>query len=99
MRILSGEQVEELRVEQWEEQRGGLTDRHFRMAQGFFMSTDYAYFGPNPRTFGGPGAGGQVFFVDPDARLGFGYLCNLGYPRVDLGARCRAVIDAVYASL
>lgn len=99
VRIMSPQQVAEMGKEQWEEQQEGLTDRHFRMAAGFFMGTDFAYMGQNRSTFGAPGGGGQLFFVDPHARLGFGYLCNRGYPSSDLGARCRALVDAIYSSI
>ena len=49
-----------------------------RFGLGFMLSQPRpgASFGPNPRAFGHPGAGGSVGFADPDARVGFGYTMN-----------------------
>lgn len=72
-----------------------------RFGLGFMLSQPGAQYGPNPRSFGHPGAGGSLGFADPDARVGFGYVMNqMGPPAsVLLDPRCAALIDAVYASL
>ncbi len=54
--------------------------------------------GPNPRSFGHYGNGAVLGFADPDARLGFGFVCNrAGKSWRD--PRNIALIDAVYESL
>ena len=73
-----------------------MTGRHFKMAMGFFRSTDHVYFGMKEGTFGGAGTGGQTFFSDPDNNLAFGYLCNRVSPSVELSDRSRKLIDSTY---
>ena len=72
-----------------------------RFGLGFMLSQPRAgaSFGPNPRAFGHPGAGGSVGFADPDARVGFGYTMNRMGPHILLDPRATALIDAVYRSL
>jgi CubicO group peptidase (beta-lactamase class C family) len=74
----------------------GLTTR---FAHGFMLSQRLpnASFGPNPRAFGHPGAGGSVGFADPDAGVGFGYVMNRMGPHILLDPRAVDLIDAVYA--
>ena len=70
-----------------------------RFAQGFWLSMD-GNMGPNPRTFGHPGAGGSLGFADPDRRIGFGYVMN--QMKVGINAEsttCRRLIDALYPLL
>jgi CubicO group peptidase (beta-lactamase class C family) len=55
--------------------------------------------GPNPHTFGHPGAGGSLGFADPDAKVGFGYAMNQMSLEPLLDPRAKALIDATYASL
>ncbi len=54
--------------------------------------------GPNPRTFGHYGNGALLGFADPDARIGFSYVCNRA-GRSWRDPRNIALIDALYASL
>jgi CubicO group peptidase (beta-lactamase class C family) len=58
-----------------------------------------ARFGPSPRAFGHPGAGGALGFADPDGKIGFGYTPNRLGPHILLDPRAIGLIDAVYASL
>jgi len=98
--IMSADYAKTLGDIQWEELEGGLTGRHFKMTRGgFWASTKAAYLGGRPSTFGGAGAGGQVFLADPDLNLGFGYLCNNGPADSSLGPRSASLIDATLASL
>ena len=70
-----------------------------RFAQGFWLSRD-GNMGPNPRSFGHPGAGGSLGFADPDGRVGFGYVMN--QMKVGLqgeSTTSRRLIDALYPLL
>jgi len=55
-------------------------------------------FGPNPRAFGHYGNGAVVGIADPDARIGFSYVCNHA-GRSWRDPRNIALTDALYASL
>jgi CubicO group peptidase (beta-lactamase class C family) len=70
-----------------------------RFSTGFMVTKADDPFGPNPHTFGHPGAGGSLGIADPDARLGFGYVMNKMGPYIIVDPRTRALLDAVYASL
>ncbi len=54
--------------------------------------------GPGGRSFGHYGNGGVLGFADPEARLGFGFVCNRA-GRSWRDPRNLALVDAVYASL
>jgi CubicO group peptidase (beta-lactamase class C family) len=69
-----------------------------RFSTGFMLSQPHDPMGPNPRTFGHPGAGGSIGFADPDARVGFGYTMNKMGPYILMDPRPRAMVDALYAS-
>ena len=43
---------------------------------GWTPPAEHAPYGPNPRAFGHPGAGGSLGFADLDANIGFGYTMN-----------------------
>jgi CubicO group peptidase (beta-lactamase class C family) len=98
--VLSPESIERCR----DEQSRGL-DRVLqiptRFGQGFMLSQDepLTSFGPNPGSFGHPGAGGSVGFADPQAKLSFGYAMNRMGPHILIDPRAQALIDAAYASL
>lgn len=53
------------------------------------------HYGPSPRAFGHPGAGGSLAFADPDRRLGFAYVMNLIAPGVMPGDRAQTLVDAL----
>jgi CubicO group peptidase (beta-lactamase class C family) len=71
-----------------------------RLALGFGLSLPEWPLGPEPRSFGHPGAGGSVGFADPERALGFAFTPNQMGPGLRLrDPRTVALIDAVYASL
>jgi CubicO group peptidase (beta-lactamase class C family) len=72
-----------------------------RFSLGYMLSQPGAQLGPNPRSFGHPGAGGSLGFADLDGQVGFGYVMNqMGEAAAQLiDPRCVALIEAVYASL
>jgi CubicO group peptidase (beta-lactamase class C family) len=70
-----------------------------RFSPGFMVTQPQDQWGPNPHTFGHPGAGGSLGFADPDAKIGFGYVMNKMGPGIIIDPRARALFDALYASL
>ncbi len=70
-----------------------------RFSCGFMLSQPHAGFGPGPRAFGHPGAGGSLGFADPDAGIGFGYTTNRMGPYILVDPRPTALIDALYECL
>ncbi len=56
-------------------------------------------FGPAVGAFGHAGAGGSVAFADPENGISFAYVMNRMEAGVLPGARCRALVDAVYGEL
>ena len=73
-------------------------DRVLRKPLGFslgFVKEQTHLFSPNPSSFGHPGAGGALGWVDPDRRLSIGYVMN----RMDFHIRSKralALCHAVY---
>jgi CubicO group peptidase (beta-lactamase class C family) len=96
--VLAPETIANIRQPRWEGPCG-MTDRWYAYALGLFVNREMAYMGPNPRTFGHPGVGGALGFADPENALAFGYGGNALSPLPGVGDRCRALIDAAYASL
>jgi CubicO group peptidase (beta-lactamase class C family) len=99
IRVLKEDTIRTIRQEQW---RGlcGMTDRIFGMGVGLFLNTpDYFPIGPNPNSFGHPGAGGAVGFADPDLKLSFSYCANYMCSGAALGDRCDALIQALYTCI
>lgn len=70
-----------------------------RFTTGFMLTKPDDPFGPNPRAFGHPGAGGSLGYADPDAKIGFGYVMNKMGPYIVVDPRARSLLDAMYASL
>ena len=56
-------------------------------------------FGPSPRAFGQPGAGGSMAFADPDRGLGFAYVMNQMEPGVLPNRKSLRLIEAMYGWL
>ncbi len=99
--VLSRESVERCRTEH---SHGPDLVLHVstRFGLGFMLpqgSAPGTRFGPNPGSFGHPGAGGSVGFADPETRLGFGYVMNRMGPHILLDPRATRLIDAAYAAL
>ncbi len=55
-----------------------------------------ANFGPSPRAFGHPGAGGSIAFADPDRRVSFAYVMNQMEPGVLPNQKSLRLIEALY---
>lgn len=76
-------------------------DKVIHKKQGWnlgFQKEEEGIFSPNYETFGHNGMGGSLAFVDPKARISFGYICNkLDYqnrPTKTLNL-CKAVYDCL----
>jgi CubicO group peptidase (beta-lactamase class C family) len=99
VRVLREETIRTLGAEQWDN-ICGLTDRHFRLGMGLFLSCPpLAPFGPNPNAFGHAGVGGALGFGDPEAKLAFSYTPNFMCAGAGVGERCEALIDAAFGAL
>jgi CubicO group peptidase (beta-lactamase class C family) len=70
-----------------------------RWGLGFALNQPAAPLGPNPHTFGHPGAGGSIGFADPDARLGFGYTMNQMGSDALIDGRAANLFNAIFAAL
>jgi CubicO group peptidase (beta-lactamase class C family) len=70
-----------------------------RWGMGFSLNQPVAPIGPNPRTFGHPGAGGSLGFADPDARVGFGYAMNQMGADALIDGRAASMFNAMFDSL
>ncbi len=70
-----------------------------RWGLGFALNQPAAPLGPNPRTFGHPGAGGSIGFADPDARLGFGYVMNQMGSDALIDGRAASLFNTLFAAL
>ncbi len=53
-------------------------------------------FGPSPRAFGHPGAGGSLAFADPDQRVSFAYVMNQMEPGVLPNRKSLRLVEALY---
>ncbi|BCT74567.1 esterase [Sinomonas cyclohexanicum] len=71
-----------------------------RFSLGFMRPSPVWRFG-GPRSFGAPGAGGSFGYADPDAGIGYAYVCNrMGESKDDpRDVALRAAMDASLADL
>jgi len=54
---------------------GAASGADIRFSLGFMRpGRDWSFGGP--RSYGAPGAGGSFGYADPDARIGYAYVCN-----------------------
>lgn len=96
VRLVSPSLIEEARTETWNE-TCGMTDRPYRYGLGFFLNCPpLVPFGPNPRAFGHPGAGGAVGIADPEAGIAMSYSPNFMCAGAGVGERCEALVTAVF---
>ena len=70
-----------------------------RWGLGFALNQPETPLGPNPHTFGHPGAGGSIGFADPDAHVGFGYTMNQMGGDALLDGRAASLFNALFESL
>ena len=98
-RVLSREQIARANTEQSFGLDQVLSPLHSRFGLGFMMTQPMIPFGPNPHSFGHPGAGGSIAFADPDAGLGFAYVMNQMQMGLGGDARGFQLIAAAYEAL
>jgi CubicO group peptidase (beta-lactamase class C family) len=98
VRVMSKDEIAKCSIEQSYGPDAVLT-LSTRFSQGFMMSQPDAALGPNPKSFGHPGAGGSLGYADPEAKIGFGYTMNQMQMGLMIDPRATAIIDAVYASM
>lgn len=96
VRVLSAEAIERANTQQVRGEDAVLKPLHTRFGLGFMMTQPMIPFGPNPRSFGHPGAGGSIAFADPDSKIGFGYVMNQMQMGLTGGAHGFALIAALY---
>lgn len=97
--LVSRATVDRARTEVWD---GicAMTGRHYRYGLGVFLQgCALVPLGPNPGSFGHPGVGGALGFADPKAGIAFAYSPNAMCEGAGVGARCEALVDALYRDL
>lgn len=99
VRVLGGDAIARANSEQAFGTDEVLGPLQTRFGLGFFLTQPMIPFGPNPRAFGHPGAGGSIAFADPDARLGFAYVMNQMQQGLAGDARGFGLIFDVYEAL
>jgi CubicO group peptidase (beta-lactamase class C family) len=99
VRVLSAEGVERATTEQSFGKDEVLAPLETRFGLGFMLTQPMIPFGPNPRSFGHPGAGGSIAFADPGAELGFGYVMNQMQMGLAGGTHGFSLIQEVYEAL
>jgi len=99
VRVLSREQIARANTEQAFGLDQVLAPLHSRFGLGFMLTQPMIPFGPNPRSFGHPGAGGSIAFADPDTGLGFAYVMNQMQMGLAGDARGFQLVAAAYEAL
>jgi CubicO group peptidase (beta-lactamase class C family) len=99
VRVLSAQAIEDANTEQVSGPDAVLGPLQTRFGLGFMLTQPMIPFGPNPRSFGHPGAGGSIAFADPDTKLGFGYVMNQMQAGIAGGSHGFALIKEVYEAL
>lgn len=96
IRLLSSATIERARELQWEGECS-MSELHLRYGLGFLLNNPPLLpMGPNPGSFGHPGAGGSIGFADPQAGLAFSYSPNFLCEGAGIGERCEALIESLY---
>ena len=98
VRVMSKEQIARCSIEQ-SNGPDELLIINTRFSLGFMMSLPGGELGPNPKSFGHPGAGGSLGYADPEAKIGFGYAMNKMQTSLLIDPRAIWLIGAVYESL
>ena len=98
VRVMSKEQIARCSIEQ-SNGPDELLIINTRFSLGFMMSQPGGELGPNPKSFGHPGAGGSLGYADPEAKIGFGYTMNKMQTSLMIDPRATWLIGAVYESL
>jgi CubicO group peptidase (beta-lactamase class C family) len=99
VRVLSREQTARANTEQAFGRDQVLAPLQSRFGLGFMLTQPMIPFGPNPSSFGHPGAGGSIGFADPDTGLGFAYVMNQMQMGLGGDARGFRLIAEVYEAL
>ena len=68
------------------------------MAMGFILAADNVPMGPNPGSFGHPGAGGSIGFADPQRELGVCFTTNTLYAGHGVNPHMVDVCNAVFCA-
>ena len=75
-------------------------NRSIRQGMGTILnSPPWAYFGPNPNTFGSHGFGGSLAVADPDRGVAISYAMNSPHRSLSTGVRSRRIVDSTYQAL
>jgi CubicO group peptidase (beta-lactamase class C family) len=98
VRVMSKDEVANCSIEQ-SKGSDALLMINTRFSLGFMMSQPGSELGPNPKSFGHPGAGGSLGYADPEAKIGFGYTMNNMQTSLLIDPRATALIEAIYASM
>ena len=104
-RIFSKEMADLIAQEQCPIKMDEGFKKEMKMGLGVYFQHDKDLsLGPNPHNFGHTGMGGATAFVDPDQKIGFGYLCNHLYqPTAEsssmIGERAIRLIAKLYECL